>query len=82
MPVSGVKQYNTFVKGLVTEAGPLTYPENASLDEENFVLNRDGSRQRRLGMDTFLGTPPLSQMTLWACFAGTTWETTAMSSSP
>ena len=51
MPVSGTKQYNTFVKGLVTEAGPLTYPENASLDEENFVLNRDGSRQRRLGMD-------------------------------
>ena len=34
-----------------TEASPLTYPENASLAEENFVLNRDGSRQRRLGMD-------------------------------
>jgi hypothetical protein len=51
MPVSGTKHYNTFVKGLITEAGPLTYPENASLDEENCVLNRDGSRQRRLGMD-------------------------------
>jgi hypothetical protein len=45
------KEYNTFVKGLVTEAGPLTFPENASLDEANCVLNRDGSRQRRLGMD-------------------------------
>lgn len=45
------KEYNTFVKGIITEAGPLTYPENASLDEENCVLNRDGSRQRRLGMD-------------------------------
>lgn len=45
------KEYNTFVKGLITEAGPLTFPENASLDEANCVLNRDGSRQRRLGMD-------------------------------
>ena len=42
---------NYFVKGLITEASPLTFPENASLDESNFVLNRDGSRQRRLGMD-------------------------------
>ena len=48
---TAIKPYNTFVKGIVTEAGPLTFPENASLDEENFVLNRDGSRQRRLGMD-------------------------------
>lgn len=45
------KEYTTFVKGLVTEAGPLTFPENASIDEANCVLNRDGSRQRRLGMD-------------------------------
>lgn len=45
------KPYHNFVKGIVTEAGPLTFPENASLDEENCVLNRDGSRQRRLGMD-------------------------------
>ena len=44
-------EQNTFVRGLITEASPLTFPENASLDEENFVLNRDGSRQRRLGMD-------------------------------
>ena len=44
-------EFNTFVRGIITEANPLTYPENASLDEENFVLSRDGSRQRRLGMD-------------------------------
>src|ERR1700754_648571 len=43
-------EFNTFVGGLVTEASPLTFPNNASLDEENFVLNRDGSRSRRLGM--------------------------------
>jgi len=42
---------NTFVKGLITEASPLTFPENASIAEDNFVLNRDGSRQRRRGMD-------------------------------
>ena len=44
-------EVNTFIRGLITEASPLTYPENASLSEVNFVLNRDGSRQRRLGMD-------------------------------
>lgn len=44
-------EVNTFVAGLITEASPLTFPANASLDEDNFVLLRDGSRQRRLGMD-------------------------------
>ncbi len=48
-------EFNTFVKGIITEANPLTYPENASLDEQNFVLSRDGSRQRRLGMDYEIG---------------------------
>lgn len=44
-------ELNTFVGGLITEASPLTFPQNASLDELNFVLNKDGSRSRRLGMD-------------------------------
>lgn len=43
--------YNTFVQGIITEAGPLTYPENASLDEVNFILKRDGSRKKRSGLD-------------------------------
>ena len=43
--------YRSFVKGLVTEANQLTFPDNASIDESNFVLNRDGSRSRRLGVD-------------------------------
>ena len=51
MATSLEKSYNTFVKGLITEASPLTFPDNASIDEENFVLNRDGSRSRRLGVD-------------------------------
>ena len=45
------KIYRSFTKGLITEASPLTFPENASLDEQNFVLNRNGSRSRRLGLD-------------------------------
>jgi hypothetical protein len=45
------KQYFTFIRGLITEASPLTFPEGASLDEVNFELNIDGSRQRRLGID-------------------------------
>lgn len=44
-------QFNTFVGGLVTEASPLTFPDNASIDEVNFELLRDGSRRRRLGFD-------------------------------
>lgn len=51
MSQATLKLYNTFVKGIVTEAGPLTYPENAAVDAENIILNRDGSFQRRLGMD-------------------------------
>lgn len=52
---SNPAEFNTFVGGLITEASPLTFPENASIDEVNFVLNRDGSRQRRLGMNLEAG---------------------------
>ena len=51
MAQKGEKAFRSFVKGLVTEANQLTFPENASVDEANFVLNRDGSRYRRLGAD-------------------------------
>ena len=40
-----------FTGGLITEVNPLTFPPNASVDELNFNLNRDGTRSRRLGMD-------------------------------
>jgi len=43
-------EVNNFVQGLITEASPLNFPPNASLDEENFELNRNGTRDRRLGM--------------------------------
>jgi hypothetical protein len=41
---------NNFVKGLITEAGELTFPEGASVDELNCDLRKDGSRRRRLGV--------------------------------
>ena len=47
----GQKTVNTFVKGLITEAGELTFPENASVDELNCLLQRDGSRRRRLSAE-------------------------------
>lgn len=51
MPKQGTRaEVNTFVKGLITEASPLNFPPNASLDEVNFELLRNGSRRRRLGM--------------------------------
>lgn len=45
------KLYRTFVKGLITEASPLTYPENASIDEDNCIIFRKGNRSRRLGIE-------------------------------
>lgn len=53
-PVSRLAQpieFNKFIAGLVTDASPLTPVANSSLDEDNYVLNIDGSRRRRLGMD-------------------------------
>ena len=44
-------EYNNFTGGVITEASPLTFPENASLDESNININKDGSRQRRFGLD-------------------------------
>lgn len=45
------REFSRFVKGIITEANPLTFPPDASIDEDNFVLLRDGSRKRRLGID-------------------------------
>lgn len=44
-------ELTNFSKGLITEANPLSFPPDASIDELNFNANRDGSRSRRLGMD-------------------------------
>lgn len=44
-------EFKNFIKGLITEASPVNFPPEASFDEENFQLNRDGTRDRRLGLD-------------------------------
>lgn len=44
-------EYNKFIGGLNTDTSPLTGVPNTSISEQNFVLNIDGSRRRRLGMD-------------------------------
>lgn len=36
---------------MITEASPLTYPENASTSEDNCVLFQKGNRTRRLGFE-------------------------------
>lgn len=44
------KPYVNFIGGLWTESSPLNHPENTSKVEQNFKLNPDGSRERRLGL--------------------------------
>ena len=44
------KAVNNFIRGLITEAAELTFPEGASVDELNCDLRRDGTRRRRLGV--------------------------------
>lgn len=45
------KVVNNFVRGLITEAGEMTFPDGASVDELNCDLRRDGTRRRRLGLE-------------------------------
>ena len=44
-------EFNTFVGGILTEANPINYPVGYTLDEENFILERNGTRRRRPGLD-------------------------------
>lgn len=46
-----VAEINKFVGGFISDASPLTFPENASLVDINMELNTDGSRKRALGID-------------------------------
>lgn len=50
-----LSEWNKFSAGLITDGSPLNSPENSSLDEDNMVLNIDGSRNRRLGLDYEIG---------------------------
>lgn len=44
------KEYRSFVRGLITEATGLTYPEGSCRDLDNIDLGTDGSARRRLGI--------------------------------
>lgn len=44
-------EIKSFVKGFLTEFSPLNFPADASRDEENFEMRKDGTRDRRLGLD-------------------------------
>ncbi|AJT60716.1 putative head closure protein [Citrobacter phage CVT22] len=48
---SAAQEVNSFSKGIITEASPLSFPDNASINENNLVIENDGSRRRRFGMD-------------------------------
>jgi len=52
MPQSAnVSTQNNFIKGLITEATGLTFPENAATDTDNCVYDQLGEVSRRLGFD-------------------------------
>lgn len=44
-------EFNSFLKGLITEASALNFPENAFQEGFNFTLSKTGKISRRLGMD-------------------------------
>lgn len=48
---NNISVQNNFIKGLITEATGLTFPENACTDTDNCVFTRTGEVQRRLGFD-------------------------------
>jgi hypothetical protein len=48
-------EFNRLGGGIITEASPLTFPDDASIDEVNFEIRNDGSRRRRLGFDKEAG---------------------------
>jgi hypothetical protein len=53
MPKKSVKsEFKNFSQGLITEATPINFPPNAAQEIQNFILNRDGSLQRRPGINS------------------------------
>jgi len=64
MPIATTSvERNNFTRGLITEATALTFPENAAIDIDNFVLNRDGSIRRRRGLDYEAGNVQVDSTT-------------------
>ena len=59
-----------FAKGLNTEANPLSGAADSSADELNFEIHQDGTRSRRLGMDSEIGSSYLNTGTQLEPIAG------------
>lgn len=52
MRAAGQKEYVNLAKGLITEISPLSFPDGATSDELNMVVNKDGMiRERRNGFE-------------------------------
>jgi hypothetical protein len=56
------QEFNTFVGGILTEANPINYPVGYTLDERNFILERNGTRRRRYGLE-IEGSPAVTTLT-------------------
>ena len=54
---AGQKEYISLFKGLITEASSLSFPENATAEELNFNLDKDGFIRKRRDGFTELVTP-------------------------
>lgn len=50
MAIQGEINQNQNITGLFTEGSPLNFPPGATVRDENFILNTDGSRERRFGI--------------------------------
>lgn len=75
-------EINSFVGGLITDATPLTFPQNTSFVDVNMELNTDGSRQRTLGLDyetgnSFIDTTIVGAQGIPTTFKTYRWENVA-----
>lgn len=68
-------EVSNFVGGLVTDANPMSFPPNASLDEYNMLLNQDGTRSRRLGIDIEANGTPVEVADVGTDFQTITYKT-------
>ena len=70
---------STFIQGLITEVNVLAFPPNASVDERNFEVRRNGTRRRRFGCEAESSyqvvdsgfNPTANNL---AVFSGFTWD--------
>lgn len=68
---------NNFVKGLLTEATVLTFPENACTDVDNCVIEAIGTVGRRLGIDIEGGSANTTQTIVGTAITEFLWKNVA-----